>query len=284
MAIRLVVDSTCDYEISELKKKNITCVPLSINFDGTEYKDVFGISKAEFYNKLVKEKLYPKTSQPSPADFFKVFSEIKEAGDTAVVITISSALSGTYQSAVIAKDMAEYDKIYVIDSLTATVGIRIMAEKALKMIDELKNEDDAAAAEKICAEIESLKPRIKIRAALDTLEYLYRGGRLSRMQKNAGEMISLKPIITVNTKGEVSLLSSALGKTRAIKNLAKNLNCMDIDKDYPIYYVYSENENNLNELKEKITPWGEEITCHIGATIGSHVGDNAYGYAVVVKE
>lgn len=158
MAIRIVTDTASDLELEELKKYNITCVPMSISFGNESYKDIFELDRDSFYEKMIASKELPKTSQPSPADFIPCFSEAKRNGDQLIVILLCSLLSGTYQSAVIAKTEVDYDGIYIIDSRTVTCGERFLIEVAMKCIDE------GMSAKEIAEHVESIKSRVKILA------------------------------------------------------------------------------------------------------------------------
>ena len=136
--IKIITDSTSDISLQLAKEMNIEIVPLIVRVDGNEYKDRVELSPEDFYKQLEEKDLTPSTSQPSPQDFLKVYEKAKEAGDEILVITLSSEVSGTYQSAMIAKELLEYNKIQVINSASATFGLRIIIEKALQLRDEGK--------------------------------------------------------------------------------------------------------------------------------------------------
>lgn len=133
--IRILVDSAADFSKKEIEEKGIHLVPLQVNFQEEQYLDGVNLERDEFYEKLVHRKDFPKTSQPSPQKFLDVFEEVKEKGDELICILLSSALSGTYQSAQLARSMADYDKIYIVDSLSAVVAIRILCDTALRMAE-----------------------------------------------------------------------------------------------------------------------------------------------------
>ena len=172
--IRILLDSSADFSAEEVKTRNMELVPINITMNGTNYHDGVDITKDEFYDLLVSSEEFPMTAQPSPQDFLDIFEDAKEKGDQLIYLSLSSALSGTFQSATLAKNMAEYDEIYLVDTLSATRAIRLMAEYACKLREEGK---DAAT---IAAELEEFKSRVVILAAVDTLEYLQKGGRLSK--------------------------------------------------------------------------------------------------------
>lgn len=278
MAVRIIVDSTADYSMAEIEKRQITCIPMTIAFGEEQYTDGVDLSKNEFFEKLIGEDVFPKTSQPSPAVFAECFEKAKEAGDSAVAILISGALSGTLQSAELAKDMVEYDDIFIIDSKSATLGIRMLADRAVRMRDQ------GAGAEAIAAELEELKPRIRIYAGLDTLEYLYKGGRLSKAEAAIGKLAGIKPMIAVK-EGEVVLQGKQRGVKQICKQLAKILEEETPDPNYPVYFIYAYDKKNcitfIQSLQKKGMEFGEVKTRGIGPTIGAHIGPGAFGIVYI---
>ncbi len=212
MSIKIITDSAADYEQQELIDKDIICVPLSITWEDKTYLDGIDLSKHDFYQKLLSKNSFPMTSQPSPDAFLQHFKAAKDQGDTVVAILLASALSGTYQSANIAWDMAEYDQIYLVDSSTAASSLRMLTDVAVSLRDQ--GLDGAT----IAREIEGLKSRTRLYAMLDTLEYLHQGGRLTRTQAAIGGLTRLKPIITINPDGSIAVAEKCLGKGRAYKN------------------------------------------------------------------
>lgn len=277
--IRIMVDTSADYTVEETKEKGIGLLPIHITMGDKDYRDAYDLTKEEFYNLLTGSSEFPKTAQPSLQDLLDAFEEAKENGDELIYITLSSALSGTYQSAVLAKNMAEYDKIYLVDSLTATHMVRVLADYAKKLADE------GVSAEKIVEELEDLKGRVKVYAALDTLEYLYKGGRLSKTSAVLGEMARIKPLITVNANGEVAVVGKCMGKNKAITTLMKMIGDSQIDPDFPRYSVYTQGLENSDIFENRVRESGIEITerYQIGATIGAHIGPGVFGLIFVEK-
>lgn len=277
--LRILVDTSADYTVEELKERNLELVSLNIIVDNKSYRDVVDITREEVYDILINQGKFPKTSQPSPQDFLEIFEDVKEKGDSMVVITLSSALSGTYQSAVLAKNMAEYDSIYIIDSLSATYGIRHLGEYACAL------RNDGMDASTIAERLEELKSRIVILAAVDTLEYLCKGGRVSKTTAAVGELANIKPLITVTEEGKVHVPGKCLGRNKALATLTKNISTYEIDESFPVYSIYAYGEENTVKLEEKLSAIG--IHCaerlQIGATIGVHVGPGAYGTIFIRK-
>ena len=200
MNVRIIVDSTADL-IPQVRQR-LTVVPLTVCFGQQEYIDGVTITHKEFYEKLVESDVLPTTSQATPAAFAQVFAQTERAGDSAVVLTISSKLSGTYQSAMIAA--GDYDNIYVVDSGSAAIGVGILAELALQLAD------GGMCAREIARQLEEEKKKVRIVAMVDTLEYLKRGGRISKTVAFAGELLNIKPVLSV-VDGEITMLGKARG-------------------------------------------------------------------------
>ena len=212
MKVHLIVDSTAD--VSEAIRARLTVVPLTVHFGSEEYIDGVTISKQAFYEKLIESDVLPSTSQATPAAFAEVFADIAERGESAVVLTISSRLSGTCQSAMIAA--ADYPGIYVVDSRSAATGTGILAELALRLID------GGMSAADVAARLEAERENVCLVALLDTLEYLKRGGRISKAAAFAGSMLSIKPVISLR-QGEVVVLGKARGSRRGNNLLAAQI-------------------------------------------------------------
>lgn len=277
--IRILLDSSADFSAEEAKERNMELVPINITLNDQNYRDGIDITKDEFYDLLVTSEAFPMTAQPSPQEFLDIFEDAKKNGDQLIYLSLSSALSGTFQSATLAKNMAEYDDIYLVDTLSATRAIRLMAEYAYKLRDDGK---DAAS---IASELENFKSRVVILAAIDTLEYLYKGGRLSKAAAAVGELANLKPIITVTPEGKMAVPGKALGRNKALTTLVKMVAEKQIDTTFPIYSIYAVGEENTEKLEQKLGKEGIRVTkrLQIGSTIGCHIGPGAYGVIFVTK-
>ena len=274
MKTRIIVDSTAD--LMPEYKSRVSMVPLTVHFGEEEYIDGVTIDHKTFYEKLIESDVLPSTSQATPDAFMKEFNKAKEAGEAAVVITLASKFSGTYQSAMIAA--AEYEDIYVVDSSSAAMGSGILVELAFRMIDEGKN------AEQIAKALEEEKKKIVIVALVDTLEYLKKGGRISKTVAFAGGMLNIKPVLSV-IDGEINML----GKARGSK-MGNNLLVQEIDKaggiDFskPVLLGYSGISDAL--LKKYIEDsrhiWEGNLNEVRYTTVGSVIGTHAGPGAVVV--
>lgn len=282
MAIHIITDSAADYSAQEIVRRGITCIPMSVSFGEEHYLDGVDLTKEDFFEKLVSQPVFPKTAQPSPMAFLEQFKKAKEAGDTVIAILISSELSGTIQAATMAKDMLEYDKIYIVDSKCVTLGMRILTDRALVLREQGKS------AEEIVGELEELRGRICLYAGLDTLEYLYKGGRLSKGEAAIGNLVNLKPMVTVTQQGKVELCGKQIGIRHVYKQFAKIVGEDMPDMEYPIYFVYSYDKKNcagfIQYLQKKGLDFGVPKLRGIGPTIGSHVGTGAFGIVYVKQE
>lgn len=279
MAVRIITDSTSDFSQAEGKQYNFDVVPLKVIFPERDYLDGVEISLDEFYNKLMNQKELPTTSQPTPLDFISVFEKVKEANDEAVVILLASELSGTYQSALLAKDYVNYDKIYICDSETAATSLRLLVQVALDRRDE------GCSAEAIYNEIEILKNKVTIKAIVDTLDYLVKGGRLSKAAAIAGSLLSIKPLIEV-TEGKVKVIAKARGRKGAMEALYKEvMKDGEIDFNHHVYVAYTHDTELANSLKDFLKE--KEIATdgfyEIGSVIGTHAGPGACAIAYFKK-
>jgi DegV family protein with EDD domain len=280
MGVRILTDSTSDISINEAKQMNITLVPLKVIFGDKEYKEGVDITIEGFYEKLIKAEILPTTSQPSPEDFLEYFKEAKETGDSIIVLVISAKLSGTYQSAMIAKEMADYEEIHIIDSNTTTCSLRMLVDQAVKLRDE------GAGAKDIVDDLLKLRERIVLLAMVDTLEYLHKGGRLSKSSTILGTLLKFKPLITVK-EGVVGLIGKERGVNKAIGHIVDLIEENGgIDEAYPLYVGYAAVEDQSNLLKDKLI---EKFNIKnmsvfpIGCVVGTHAGPGACMVTYVKK-
>lgn len=282
MSTKIIIDSASDIEIDEANKLGITLIPMIIRIEDEEYLDGYNLSKRQFFEKLIETSTLPKTSQINPERFREEYEKIVANGDEAVVITISSKLSGTYSSAVKASQDFK-DKIYVVDSLNASLGERILFDYAYRLVLS------GMSAKGIAEELNKKKTKINLLAMLDTLKYLRKGGRISAFTAFAGELMSIKPVITVKN-GEVKLVGKAIGSKRASNVLNKLVLDKGIDFDMPYCVAWSGLSDHLLEkyINDSESLWKgqtENIPKYqIGSTIGTHVGPNAIGVAFFEKD
>lgn len=279
MKTRIIIDSTADLSV-ELKDK-LSIVPLTVHFGDEEYLDGVTIDHKTFYEKLIESDELPTTSQAAPDSFIKEFDKIKEAGDSAVVITISSKLSGTYQSATIAAE--DYENIYVVDSGSAAIGSGILAERALELADS------GIDAREIAETLNKEKEKIVIIALLDTLEYLKKGGRISKTVAFAGAVLNIKPVISVEN-GEIAILGKARGSKMGNNLLVEEIKKSGgVDFEKPVMLGYSGLSDALllKYIEDSKYLWEKGLKdiryTAIGSVIGTHAGPGAIAAAFFKK-
>lgn len=281
MSIRIFTDSAADLEPEEFAAYGIELIPLSITVDQRIYQADLKFNKADFFRMLEQSPIFPTTSQPAPADFETVFEEARAAGDEIVYISISSALSGTFQCANVVKGMGEFENVHLVDSLSATLGQKLLVLHAAQLRDR------GFSAVEIAARLTALRERIRIFAGLDTLEYLQKGGRLSKAAAGLGTLARIKPVVTVSQEGTVQVAGKALGKSKAMTQVTAMLAEDPPDPQFPIYGVYCCQQENLTELRDKISKNGvdipDEMCFGIGPVIGAHIGPGAYGVVYMAK-
>lgn len=275
MRTRIIVDSTAD--LLPEHKERVSVVPLTVHFGDKEYIDGVTIDHKTFYEKLVESDILPTTSQATPEAFIKEFDKIKSAGESAVVITISSEFSGTYQSATIAA--ADYENIYVVDSSSAAIGSGILTELAIKLADE------GLDAKSIVNRLEQEKKNIIIVALVDTLEYLKKGGRVSKTVAFAGSVLNIKPVLSV-IDGEIKMLGKARGSKMGNNLLVQEIeNSGGVDFSKPVLLGYSGLSDTLllKYIEDSKHIWDKGLDkvryTTIGSAIGTHVGPGAVAVA-----
>ena len=282
MGIKIVTDSASDISYKEAEKMGLVFLPLTVTFGDKEYKDSIDISQDEFYEKLENGPVLPKTSQVTPFQFEQAFEKIIDAGDTPIAITVASTVSGTFSSASIAAERFG-GKAFVVDSYSGSVGERVLVNYALSLVEK------GLDAESIVRELEAVREKIVVLFLVDTLEYLQKGGRLSKMASVAGTLLSVKPILTFQDC-KISLVGKARGFKKGnnlLKEIAVERGEFDSEKPFVICYSGSDRET-LDKYLEKYeelfeTKLDSIPVCQIGSTIGTHVGPNAIGIGFFVK-
>jgi EDD domain protein, DegV family len=256
---------------------------MHVYFGEKEFLDGVNLSHQQFYEMLIESEELPKTSQIPPYEFEQVYEQAVAAGEQVVVITISSKLSGTYQSACVAAEDYE-GKVYVVDSLNATLGERCLVDYALRLKDQGKT------AEEIVAELTQARKRIRLLALLDTLEYLKRGGRISKSVAMVGGMLSIKPVVSV-VDGEVVMVGKARGSRNGNNLLVQEIQkAGGVDYSMPYYLGYTGlDDHMLRKYVEDSRPLWESHVDHldstsVGGTIGTHIGPGAIGVFFFASE
>ena len=275
--VKIIIDSAADISKSEAQSLGIEMIPMIISFGDEDYYDGENLTAKEFYEKLASSKVVPKTAQVNPFRWEEAFTRLTENGDEVLAITISSKLSGTYQSACQASEKFN-GKVRVVDSLNACAGERLLCEYAISLAKE------GLSLNEIADKLEENKKRIRVLAVIGTLEYLKKGGRISAIAAFAGEMLSLKPLIAV-IDGEVKVTGKAMGFRKGLALLNKQIDeTKGVDYSMPISAIYSGETENLEKfIQTSQRIWegvdGEIPKSHLGATVGTHVGPGVAGIA-----
>lgn len=280
MKTRIIIDSSTDL-IPKLRAK-CTVVPLMVRFGDQEYQDGVTIDHMTFYEKLATCEELPTTSQASPDTFAHIFQQVKDAGEEAVVVCLSSTFSGTCQSANIAA-MDYPDCIRVVDGMNVAIGTGILAELAIQM------SEDGADAATIADTLSRERDNIRVMAVLDTLEYLKRGGRISKTVAFAGGLLAIKPVVEIRD-GVVELVGKARGAKQANSHLMKQIEKSgEIDFSKPVLLGYTGCSDELLKkfMEDSAELWQDLGTVPnyspIGSSIGTHVGPGAVAAAFFVK-
>lgn len=279
MAIKFIVDAGSDLTQAQAQALGVTLIPMTIRFGEEEFRSGVDITNEEFYDKLATAKVLPTTSQPTPYDYEQVYQQVKDAGDEAIVLCVSSALSGTYQSASIAA--AEYaDCIYVIDTKAVSIAQKILLDYAISL------KKHGANAKEIASELEKKKKDVCAYGAVDTLEYLIKGGRLSKAAGAVGSMLGIRPVLHL-TNGELAVAGKARG-TKAAITLTHNLvSEVGVDYSMPVGIGYTGNDSSVVDpyLNASNSVWkGHEIPVYnVGSTVGTHTGPGLFIVAFFKK-
>ena len=279
--IRIITDSAADFEPQELEQLHITCIPLSVHFGEADYQENVNLAKTQFYELLLHSEEPPKTSQAAPQTLLDLFEDAVKNGEEVIYFTLSSALSGTYQSAVMAKNLADSPLCHVVDSRNATGGQRMVLEYAVRLRDEGKT------AREIIDATEALRSRIVLFACIDTLEYLYKGGRISHAVYKLGTLANIKPIIPVESDGSIGIPAKAMGMRKGMDHLCKQVQQRPADPDFPFYVMYTNNRTVAESLASRLETVGvtvpDDRIIQVGAAIGSHIGPDACGLVYVAQ-
>lgn len=281
MAIKLVVDSTADLSQEIIEKYDIKVVPLNVHFGEDLYKDGIDLNTESFFEKLKGTKVMPRTSQPSPGDFHNVYTSLLAEGHSVISIHISSNLSGTYQSATIAKNMLSDSDINIIDAKSASLGLGLIAYECAKLIE--KGEKDVNA---IIAIINNIIEDQIIYFGVDTLEFLKKNGRIGKASALIGTLLNVKPILTLNNDGVVSPAGKVRGKSKVIPYLVEKAyeKFGDQEVNIAIAHALSEKQKDvlLKAAKEKLNV-AEVLEGNIGSVIGTNAGPGVIAIVVHKK-
>ncbi len=278
--VRIVTDSTSDITQAEGRTLGITIVPLTVHFLGESYRDGIDLSNREFFEKLAAADSIPTTSQVPPGEFTHLFQQFVDAGDDVVGIFISSDMSGTYQSAEVARELVDEEKIHVVDSRVATFELSLLVRLAVRFRDAGKTAPEIAEA------IRRLTKRVRLFAVIDTLKYLKMSGRISTTTAFVGGLLGINPLISIRDGKVVSI-----GKSRGLKAGLGMINeHMQADPPDLEYLVGFGHINAPAFLEETVAYFSglfgitDYFETDIGIIVGTHVGPGSAGIAYIAKE
>lgn len=276
MGVRIVVDSTAD--LTPQVRGRVAVVPLTVHFGEEEFVDGVNITGLQFYEKLQTAKVLPTTSQATPYAFSAEFGRAVAEGDDVVAIVVSSRLSGTYQSALIAAE--DYpERAHVVDSRSIAIGSAILTEYALRLVDE------GHSAAEIAAMLEQKRNNVRLMAVVDTLEYLQRGGRLSKTAAIAGGILSIKPVIGLED-GEIKVLAKGRGNKQANMLMNQEIAKFGVDENMPMMLGYTGTDSELLQAYRQNSGelWNDSVSeSLVCGVVGTHAGPGAVAAAFFIK-
>ena len=274
--LRVFVDSGSSIKQDEAAKYNVTLIPLNILLGDKEYKDGVDLSMEEFYSFLIDKKEFPKTSLPNLEEIRTAVTAFTDQGDDVIILTISSKISSTHDS--IKRMFENNSHVLVLDSMMAVGGMRLI-------VDEINRNRDKSLKE-IEKIVNDLIPRIQIMAIPETLEYLFRGGRLAKMEFLIGSLLKIKPIIGFKD-GKVTVHAKKMGLKNSMNFIAKSLETLECDPAHEIIASYTYNKKNLDDLvamcDKKFLPQ-IKVYDDLDPAIACHWGPNAFGLIFVGKK
>lgn len=280
--IRIITDGTSDMDLRRAEELGVHVMPMRVFFGQESFLDGVDITREEFFDRLAQSEELPTTSQLNPDDFLDVFQKYADQGDQIVGIFVSTELSGTCQSACIARDMVEGGEIHIVDSRTATFALALLVEEAAHMRDQ------GLSAAEIAAGVEGLARRTRLLAVVDTLTYLKKGGRISAATAAVGGLLGIRPIVGVDSRGTVEALGKARSIASGLEWIARHIADAPADPAYPAAYGHSNSPERvpvcMDALKKVLPQDRSPVMGSIGAVVGTHVGPGAVGVAYIAAE
>lgn len=280
--VKIFSDSTSDLPQSWKDTYDISIVPLYVVFEDQTYKDGEDITPEEVYRRVAANGVLPKTAAPSPADFITAFNPVINSGRDIVYISLSSALSSTYQNALLAAGEYPEGRVHVIDSQTLCGGISLLVMKAARAAKQ------GHSAQEIAAMLKRSRELVETEFVVDTLDYLYMGGRCSGMQNFIGSLLKIRPVLKL-VNGSIVPVSKIRGKKeKAVEQMLQNalVHVDRMDKELLIVVHTLAEEDALfleNALREK-TSVNEIAVIHAGCVIGSHCGPHTVGLMYMLQD
>ena len=278
MAVQIITDSTSDLTEQEQRELNVHMLHMRVIFEDGVYTDGVDITKEQFYEKQAQAKILPKTTQVNPQEYCDAFEPLLAGGDEVVAIIMSSRLSGTFQSAQIAKDMPKGgERLHLVDSLNVTIGEGLLVREAVRM------RDAGATGAQIAAALEELKHRVRFVAFIGTLKYLKMGGRISTSTAVLGTMLGISPVVAI-VDGEVKSVGQVRGKQKILSYTLDFFREYPVDSRHCVVFGHSRCLETMEVYRDKCVQalgirdyaWDE-----LGAVIGTHSGPGCYGVAYI---
>ena len=272
MAVKFIIDTGCDLDMQQAAELDVTLVPMTVCFGTDVFRAGVELTHEAFYQKLSEAKELPTTSQPTPYEFETAYQQVKDNGDEAVVLCVSSALSGTFQSASIAREGFE-DCIYVVDTKTVSLAQRILLDYAVSL------KKDGVSAKEIACALERKSADVCAYGAVDTLEYLIKGGRLSKAAGAVGSMLGVRPILCLSD-GTLTVAGKARGPKAAITMTHNLITETGVDQSMPVAVGYTGNDPQVIEtfMTAPNCIWSENKipVYQVGSTVGTHTGPGLF--------
>lgn len=278
--VQIVTDSTCDLSRERQEALGVEVVPLSVHFGEESFLDGVDLTNEEFYRRLRASETLPTTAQVNPEEFARRFQAHVDRGGEVVGLFIASELSGTCQSAMIARDMVDEDHIFVVDSKTVTFGLGLLVEMAARLRDR------GLSAREIAEELEKLKERLRFYAVVETLKYLKMGGRISGAAAVVGGMLGITPILDIRD-GVVQAAGKSRGRKGAYQWMEKRIAAEPVDTSLPVSFGHADAPQVMAECEayfQALIPGMEALESSIGSVVGTHAGPGCAGIAYFVKE
>lgn len=279
IAVRIITDSTCDLLPEDQARLGVHVIPLSVHFADADYQDGIDITRAEFYEKLEHAERLPTTSMIPPGAFNKAFRHYVDKGDEVVAILISSDISGTYHSACIAREGFAADSVFIIDSRSASLSLALLVSEAAKLRDE------GYSASDLVRRMEALIQKIRFFAVVNTLKYLRKGGRVSATSAVVGELLGIKPIVSI-IEGHVQPVGKARGMSAAIEYVLQELRRSLPNLSHSVVFGHSGAPELMEKAMARIkVPLGIQqwLCCEVGAVIGTYGGRGCVGIAYIAQ-
>jgi len=275
--IKIITDSTADLSKEIYEKYDIEVLPLLINFGEESYLDGVEINPNKIFERIEKEDVLPTTAQVIPSRFIETYKKYLSEGYKIISIHMSSSMSGTYQSACIAKETLETQDIIVIDSQNVTAALGILVIKAAKLREK------GYGIAKIEEELNNIKDKIRLSVYFDSLEYLVRGGRISKTAGKVGGMLGIKLILEIRD-GLMSVKDKIRGNKKSIKKIISDLENANLDDEVPVILI---DVNNI-EIKEALRAYMKNnkvnfVECPVGSTVSIHSGPGCCGLVFLNK-